>query len=304
MTRHWRTLGLRGRRGVALLTVMMTLVLIATLAAVTRASTGAQMHALERGMRATKARWQVEGCAAVGLATLNASLAASGTAAWSNLDSVLLHSTIPDVVRGCELRVEATGRVLAATQHDARSLSRLFVEGGIGYARAESLSSALMDWMDADDVARAGGAESAWYLGEHRAPPGNSGLRSLDELFLVRGFDAPRLIADTVSQLLGVDSVRLSVRYASRAVLRAVPGLSDASADELIRTRRIPADVQLMRETAGQTQSAARLLTEVPDSWELVAQLRETSGGTPATRRLWLGRTQTRIAVLRVEESR
>jgi type II secretory pathway component PulK len=294
----------RSRRGVALLTVLMTLVLISALAAVTRASTGAQLHALERNVQTTKARWQAEGCAALGLAELNAAQASSRGTAWNALDSVLTRPRSPDVVRGCVLRVEATGRVLGVGQHDTQSLTRLFIGGGIAPTRAYSLALALSDWIDEDDVAQDGGAESDWYVAAHRAPPRNAGIRSLDELVLVRGFDSSRLIADTLSHLFGVDSVRLSVGRASSAVLRAVPGLSEEAAQQLIRSHLIPAGLRLATHTAGVTRAAAQLLTEVPDGWELVAQIRDESGAAIALQRLWLGRTQTRIAVLRVGEDR
>jgi general secretion pathway protein K len=56
------------------------------------------------------------------------------------------------------------------------------------------LATALADWTDADDVPRPDGAERDWY--QRLTPPRlprNGALRSLEELGLVRGFDAPVL---------------------------------------------------------------------------------------------------------------
>ena len=39
------------------------------------------------------------------------------------------------------------------------------------------------------------------------------------------------------------------------------------------------------------------------DGWQLVARLQDASGRVLIARRLWLGRTQTRIIVLRIEGS-
>ncbi len=291
------------RRGVALLTVMMSLVLIAALAAANRTSMSAGLRAVERDIVDTKARWQVEGCAAVGLAALNSAQAASGGKAWNTLDSILIQTPLPDVVRGCDLSVLATGRVRGISQYDQRSFARLLTLGGIAVTRADSLAAALMDWIDSDDAPRDRGAETTWYREVQRPSPRNGAIRDVDELKLVRGFDAPAFLSDTLRNLVGIDAARVPVRYATLPVLLSIEGVSDADAAEMIRLRVVPSGLQLRTSVPGGIRDVAQVITNEPDGWELVARLLEGSNHSLATRRLTLGRTQSRIAVLRVQES-
>lgn len=54
---------------------------------------------------------------------------------------------------------------------------------------ADTLVSALLDWLDADSTPRAGGAEAAWYLAHGRPSPRNGPLADVREVRLVRGFE-------------------------------------------------------------------------------------------------------------------
>ena len=56
-------------------------------------------------------------------------------------------------------------------------------------ARALAISSAIVDWRDADDVSQVGGAESVEYDGLGYRPR-NGGLRAAD-LALIRGLVRP-----------------------------------------------------------------------------------------------------------------
>jgi type II secretory pathway component PulK len=292
------------RRGVALLTALMSLVLIAALAAASRTSTGSGLRALERDIAGTKARWQVEGCAEVGLATLNGLQEALGGDAWTSLDSAFARSRATDFVRGCDLRLFAVGRVLGVGQYDSPAFARLLTAAGVTVQRAESLSAALMDWTDDDDLAREGGAESAWYRDAHRPTPRNGALRSLDELGLVRGFGERGFLADTVLRIVGMAPARISIRHASIPVFRSLEGVSEADAEAMFRTRVIPPWLLRLPTNPGVDGRSAISVSDVPDGWELSARVLDADGRTIAERRMRLGRTQTRIAVLDVEESR
>ncbi len=292
------------RRGVALLTVLMSLVLIAALAAASRTSTGSGVRALERDIVSTKAHWQVEGCASVGVSVLNGLQLALGGRAWESLDSVFAQSRLPDVVRGCDLRVLAIGRVLGIQQYDGPALVRLLTAGGVQVSRAESLSAALMDWTDEDDMPRVGGAEADWYQSVNHPSPRNGAIRSLDEVELVRGFDGQGFLADTVSKIIGMIPARASIRHATFPVFRSLEGVSDLDAATMVRTRTVPPGVVLLpNESVGGSPKSVTL-TVVPDGWELSARILGANGRPIAERWLRLGRTQTRIAVLEVRESR
>jgi len=106
---------------------------------------------------------------------------------------------------------------------------RLLALVGVSGSDAIDLIAALLDWLDADDSPRLpGGAESAWY-GAQTPPrrPANGPLVAVGELTQVRGF-TPQLVARLkpfVAALPGGGKV--NVNTAPPEVLAAVvPGLS------------------------------------------------------------------------------
>ena len=99
-----------------------------------------------------------------------------------------------------------------------------------------SLVSALLDWIDADDTPRPGGAEDVDYLNAN--PPyraANQPLASVEELRLVRGFDAKTfaLLLPYVTVLPVGSSI--NVNTASAVLLAALVGRNlDATAAQVI----------------------------------------------------------------------
>ena len=104
-----------------------------------------------------------------------------------------------------------------------------------------SLRYALLDWIDPDSNAGPGGAEDIDYL--NGSPPyraANRPLASVEELRLVRGFDAKTvaMLAQYVT-VLPVASTLVNVNTASPVLLSAlVPGLDIASAQRIADDRR------------------------------------------------------------------
>lgn len=100
------------------------------------------------------------------------------------------------------------------------------------------LADALVDWIDADDAARPGGAEDIDYL--NASPPyrtGNQRLVSVEELRLVRGFDAKTVAAlAPYVTVLPADS-DINVNTASPLLLSALLGVDLASAQRIADTR-------------------------------------------------------------------
>jgi general secretion pathway protein K len=102
-----------------------------------------------------------------------------------------------------------------------------------------SLSEALVDWLDPDAQTRPGGAEDIEYL--NLAPPyraGNQLLASVDELRLVRGFTAE--VVDSLRPYVTVlpKSADINVNTASpRLVAALVPGLSESAAQQILGER-------------------------------------------------------------------
>jgi general secretion pathway protein K len=104
-----------------------------------------------------------------------------------------------------------------------------------------SLRYALLDWIDPDSNAGPGGAEDIDYL--NGKPPyraANRPLASVEELRLVRGFDAKTFVtlAPYVT-VLPVATTVVNVNTASPVLLAAlVPGLDVASAQRIADERR------------------------------------------------------------------
>lgn len=105
----------------------------------------------------------------------------------------------------------------------------------LGLLPEDSLVDALMDWRDADDIARPRGAESAYYRSRRRIPPRNGPLASVSELAFVRGFDAETL--RRVAPLATTEGRGfIDVNSAPAAVIRTLP-LEAAAIDAVIQRR-------------------------------------------------------------------
>ncbi len=91
----------------------------------------------------------------------------------------------------------------------------------LGIDEAEALADALIDWLDPDQAPLAEGAEDADYLAE--SPPyeaADGPLRSFDELYLVRGFNAATV--DRLAPYVSVfGSGRLNINTAEPELLRS-----------------------------------------------------------------------------------
>lgn len=104
------------------------------------------------------------------------------------------------------------------------------------------LVNALVDWIDPDSVALAGGAEDIDYLNGN--PPyraGNRPLTSVDELRLVRGFDAKTMaiLLPFVTVLPPSAPAGINVNTASPEMLAALVDRLDLAAAQRIAEERV-----------------------------------------------------------------
>jgi len=149
----------------------------------------------------------------------------------------------------------AEGGLIAVTIRDAQgrfNLNNLVRNGAPSTADLElfrrllqahgfdpSLAEALLDWIDRDSDKRPGGAEDADYLAGN--PPyraANQPLTSIDELRLVRGFNAK--IIETLRPDVSVlpEPTIINVNTATEAVLLAMlPDAAAGSVPQLLRRR-------------------------------------------------------------------
>ena len=110
-----------------------------------------------------------------------------------------------------------------------------------------SLADAVVDWIDNDDIPRAGGAESSYYLSlpyAYRAK--NDLFDTLDELRLVRGMTAERF--EKIKPFATIySSGRVNINTAPKEVLMALSAgqdaadageIGDSAADQIIEYRK------------------------------------------------------------------
>ncbi len=139
-------------------------------------------------------------------------------------------------------RFDLNSLVLAGVADPVRATvyKRLLSELGISPMEAAALAASLIDWIDADDaVTSPDGAESGWYAAATplRAPA-NAFLTDVDELTLIRGYgiDLVNRLRPFVTALPA--AAPLNVNTASAEVLAAVvPGLGTDGARVLIAKR-------------------------------------------------------------------
>jgi type II secretory pathway component PulK len=231
------------RRGFALLTVLWALALAS--AVVGAAIATARLAIAASGNRITLARaaWAREACTAL----LLAGDTAAGRASWTPLS---LADTI-DLGRGtwCRVQVEDPGAKLNLNTAEPEAL-RMFLA-------TDSLTDALLDWRDRDDLTRPEGAESGWYAAHRQARPRNDGLADLRELRLVRGFDSA-----TVARLEPLVTTRgtgqINLGAAPPEVLATLPGMTDELARVLL-THRADGRVTIsLDQTVGALSADAR----------------------------------------------
>lgn len=117
-------------------------------------------------------------------------------------------------------------------------LQQLFTALGVEESTADSLSDAVLDWRDKNDLHRLNGAELPQYeeAGLNYAPR-NGLFKSIEELQMVLG-----MTTDLYRQLEGLISVyttnkKISPTTATRAVLLTLPDVDEAMVDEYLLQR-------------------------------------------------------------------
>ncbi len=171
---------------------------------------------------------------------------------------------------------------------------RLLGVAGVGDAEAVSLTAALLDWLDADDEPRLpGGAESSWYGAQ--TPPrraANSPLAAVAELTQIRGF-SPELVARLTPFVAALPAgSRINVNTAPAEVLvAAAPGLGLDTARVLVAER----GRAWFKDVA---DFEARLKSRSPDATPDISRLATTSRHFLVTGRARFGVSMVRMEVL------
>lgn len=318
------------RRGFALLAVLWVMVGLAALALAARLAARDALAAATYRVTATAARWRAEGCAERARAVIDAALGrreAEETVpgAWAALDDVLASSstvTLPLRGAACDIELTPAGVALDVNSADADMLRRLVRALGAG-ARAESITDAILDWRDADDVPRPLGAEREWYSSRGRYPPRDGPIAARAELARIRGVrdtldegaDADDRFAEglaaALARALTVEPGRVVLARAPSAVMLALPGMTEESVARVLDLRARGERVvdlgrlgSLLSPSARDTllshfPELSRAVTPEPDAWILVARAagHETLHGSGAELRLV--RAGSRAAIVR-----
>lgn len=300
------------RSGFALLAVLWIMVAASALGLTLALSARESVAAARNRVNATEAMWHAQDClerarAAIGDALEEAVAQSSAKAtSWQFLDTLVSRSPIASSEL-CALQLRPSGVALDVNAADPEMLGRLLRAAGFDGARADSMSDALFDWRDADDVPRPRGAERSWYAKEARLTPRNAPLASDREIALVRGFDS----FAGVDGPLTVEPGRIVLARAPISVIAALPGIDDEALAR-VAERRLhdawPADpLALTAELSSGSRAAllphyaelARLTTSEPEAWIVTSRGRAAASSVSAVIEVRLVRAGTRAAIVR-----
>lgn len=157
---------------------------------------------------------------------------------WLDADSVYSGTIYVD---STEVYVEARdlGTTLNVNFAPEAEL-RLLLGFVIGNASmAERLAAAILDWRDADDNPRPGGAERDQYIRDNlMVLPSNGPFRELDDLIHVYGMtpDVLELIRPYLTTR-GTAAPRVNLNTAPEPVLRALPRMTDPVLNQILALR-------------------------------------------------------------------
>lgn len=159
------------------------------------------------------------------------------------------------------VRARDPGAALNVNAADDEMLRSFFADGlGVDYADADRLAQAILDWIDEDEIPRLNGGERDEYLdaGAPALPP-NRELDDIDDLRHVLGM-TPEIWEAARPYLTVLGSGRINVNAAPEPVLVALPGISRAVAEEIVRLREAgltPRSANELRQLLPQGAAAA-----------------------------------------------
>lgn len=175
---------------------------------------------------------------------------------WHALDSTLRSETGN---QRYDVRFHDLGGRLHVNRATAADLRRYFTGLRMDVVQAQTITDGILDWLDADDVARTRGAEHADYLRSGaRELPRDGPVSSVEELRDVRGM-TPELFRRISRDFAALGTGQVNVNSASRSVLLSLPGFTEAAADAVVREqanrRRIGSWTELMSVIPSQARA-------------------------------------------------
>jgi general secretion pathway protein K len=252
----------RARNGVALIAALWLVVAIAAVAlefsveAHERRAVG--LLASERGIQRAAAL----GALALVQAKLEYALrvAPSGTNVqqlsasdpWMDVDSLY---SVPVMVDSMEVDVQARdlGERLNINQLTENQLQTFFSFLLGDYAKSTQLAQSILDWRDPDSIPRPNGAERDAYIkAKMLALPTNGPFREIEELSNVMGM-TPEIYAKAAPYLTTRGSGAVNLNTAPVPVLRALPGMTDATINMILQQRSQGRRISSLAGLSGQS---------------------------------------------------
>jgi general secretion pathway protein K len=177
---------------------------------------------------------------------------------WHGADSTVRDSVVMEDGASYRMSVADLGAKVNINQAGEDDLRRYFTAKSFDAIVADALAQAIMDWRDADDFRRVGGAERDDYL-KAEAPelPRNGPFESVDELRFVKGM-TPGLLAKIRGDLTVFGSGLVNVNAANAAVLVSVPGITPLAAEMIIGARAAHRRIEGIRQLTDLLPTQAR----------------------------------------------
>lgn len=239
---------MRRRAGVALLAALWLVVAIATVAlqfsieARERRTLGilASERGIQRGLAAgalSLLQARLEQAIRVAPQSTNPNIARLRSSdPWSDVDSLYSGHVLVDSTE-VEVRARDLGEQLNVNLIGETELQAFFSFLLRDYATATHLAQTIMDWRDADSIPRPNGAERDAYIKAGLlALPANAPFRDLEDLRDVMGM-TDEIYNKARPYLTTRGTGAINVNSAPVAVLRAIPGMTDATINLIVQLR-------------------------------------------------------------------
>jgi|GEM_PF-250293 len=224
------------QRGIALIIVLWTTVLLALIAGGFALAMRDEAMAAQNSVSAAQARWIADG--AVNRAIFELVVPrVDQDAAWRPDGRTYSWEEDGAVV---EIKAVDEGAFIDLNTANDKLLQGLFeiIGGGLDEMEASRMVDVIVDWRDVDDMRRPNGAEARDYrAAKLDYEPPNAPFQSVEELGMVLGMTAS--LYEAVAPHLTVYSRQQGVNTetASREVLLCIPGATDAAVDDFLARR-------------------------------------------------------------------
>lgn len=247
------------QRGIALLVVLWSMLLLGTLATAFSFSMRTEAQAARNGWDATRAYYQARTGIFRAVALLSALPA-------DNVLGMTIAGEEDDLAYEVTIQPE-DGKVDINFVPEA-TLKEMLEKGGLPKEEAEKVADAVLDWRDEDDDPRPLGAESTDYASlPEPLRPRNGKLAALEELQCVKHV-TPQAYRRILSRVFTVHgrSAQVNANHAPEAVLAALPGVTAEAARKVVERRRddpfrSPADLASFLSAEGIPPAALSVLS-------------------------------------------